>query len=213
MIEYKNVSVQYHEKYILRDISIRIEKNQKVVIASKSGTGKTTLFYLLLGFARQDSGEVFFDGTELNEKSVWRVRKKVAYVSQDLSIGHGVVGDLISQYLMYHANTRLSVSYDDIRSKLVLFELDSNVLKKNVNDLSGGEKQRLAIVIACLLNRDVYLLDEVTSFLDRDLKNKVSDYFLNLKDKTVVVISHDNVWLRDGHPDRRIYDLDTKGWR
>ncbi len=213
MIEYKNVSVQYHEKYVFQDISIRIEKNQKVVIASKSGTGKTTLFYLLLGFARQDSGEVFFDGAELNDKSVWQVRKKVAYVSQDLSIGSGVAGDLINRYLMYHANINLSVSDDDIQSKLALFELDSNVLKKNVNDLSGGEKQRLAIVIACLLNRDVYLLDEVTSFLDKNLKNKVSDYFLNLKDKTVVVISHDNVWLRDGQGDRNIYDLDKKQWR
>jgi len=213
MIEYKNVSVQYDEKAVLRDISIHVGKNQKVIISSKSGAGKTTLFYLLLGFARQDSGQVFFDGTEVDEKSVWDVRKNVAYVSQDLSIGSGIASDLINQYLMYHANTDLSVSDDDIRSKLTLFELDSNVLNKNVNDLSGGEKQRLAIVIACLLNRDVYLLDEATSFLDKNLKNKVSNYFLSLKDKTVVVISHDSVWARNSQADTKIYDLDKKQWR
>lgn len=213
MIEYKNVFVQYQEKMVLQDISIRVEKNQKIIISGKSGCGKTTLFRLMLGFARQDSGQVFFDGVELDERFVWNVRENIAYVSQDLSIGSGIAGDLINQYLMYHANTSLSVSDDDIQSKLALFELDSNVLGKSVNDLSGGEKQRLSIVIACLLKRDVYLLDEATSFLDKNLKNKVSDYFLSLKDKTVVIISHDNIWLRNGQYDRKIYDLDKKQWR
>ncbi len=76
-------------------------------------------------------------------------------------------------------------------------ELEGNILDKNFQELSGGEKQRIGILIALLLNRDIYLLDEVTSALDMNLKKKVSDYFLSREDLTLLVISHDREWERD----------------
>ena len=75
--------------------------------------------------------------------------------------------------------------------------LEDDILDKNFQELSGGEKQRIGILIALLLNRDIYLLDEVTSALDVNLKKTVADYFLAREDWTLLVISHDLEWERD----------------
>ena len=72
--------------------------------------------------------------------------------------------------------------------------LEDDILDKNFQELSGGEKQRIGILIALLLNRDIYLLDEVTSALDVNLKKTVADYFLARENWTLLVISHDREW-------------------
>jgi putative ABC transport system ATP-binding protein len=76
-------------------------------------------------------------------------------------------------------------------------ELEYDILDKNFQELSGGEKQRIGILITLLLNRDIYLLDEITSALDVNLKKKVADYFLAREDWIILVISHDREWYRD----------------
>ena len=76
-------------------------------------------------------------------------------------------------------------------------ELEHDILDKNFQELSGGEKQRIGILTSLLLNRDIYLLDEVTSALDMKLKKKVADYFLAQEDWTLLIISHDQEWERD----------------
>lgn len=76
-------------------------------------------------------------------------------------------------------------------------ELEYDILDKNFQELSGGEKQRIGILITFLLNRDIYLLDEITSALDVNLKKKVADYFLAREDWTILEISHDREWYRD----------------
>jgi len=72
--------------------------------------------------------------------------------------------------------------------------LENDILDTNFQELSGGEKQRIGILIALLLNRDIYLLDEVTSALDVNLKKTVADYFLARENWTLLVISHDREW-------------------
>lgn len=74
------------------------------------------------------------------------------------------------------------------------FFLHESVYEQELNSLSGGEVQRIAIIAALLLDRNTYLLDEITSSLDADLKKVVADHFMNLKDKTILFISHDEVW-------------------
>jgi len=85
------------------------------------------------------------------------------------------------------------------------------VLRKDTSELSGGEKQRLAIIVSILLERKVFLLDEVTSSLDKQLKKKVINYFIERDDWTIVAISHDPGWL--DNPRVRVFDLDVGKWR
>jgi len=189
----ENITKRFSEKFVLRNFSFDVSLGDKINISGRSGIGKTTLFKLLLGFDSPDEGKIYFQDSELNDSAVWDVRKKVAYVSQDLNIGHGKVISLFNETLNYKANLHQKTKAEkEIRNKLIFFELPENILDKNIEELSGGEKQRIAIINSLLLNRNVFFLDEVTSALDIINKKKVLDYFLGEPDFTVLYISHDD---------------------
>ncbi len=129
----------------------------------------------------------------MNEHEVWNVRKKVAYISQDLSIGHGKVQSLFDETLNYKSNLHQKKNTEnEIIHYLNFFELLKDILNKNIEELSGGEKQRVAIINALLLQRRIFFLDEITSALDQKLKMKVLDFFLGNPEFTVLYISHDD---------------------
>ena len=191
MIKLKDITVKINDVYILKDFNLSVEKGEKVLISGKSGIGKSTLLRLILGFTLPDKGCVTFDTLELDKKSIWEIRKKMAYVSQDLDIGQGEVKALIKEIFFLKTNSKSSFDNNELIKLLHFFELKEDILFKNYEELSGGEKQRVTIIISILLKREIYLLDEITSALDESLKQKVLNYFLDQKDLTVIIISHD----------------------
>ncbi|MFC1561453.1 ATP-binding cassette domain-containing protein [candidate division KSB1 bacterium] len=197
MIRFDNVTIRFNDKVVIRDFSLDINKGDKIVIRGKSGIGKSTLFRLILGFAKPEKGSVLFEEKKLDKQTVWDVRKKIAYVSQDLDIAEGTVRSIIEQTFEFKHNEHLRPGLSDIQRLFDLFELDRSILDKEYSELSGGEKQRVAIVVSILLKRDIFLLDESTSALDDKLSIKVIDYFLNKTEWTVVAISHGVEWERN----------------
>ncbi|MDD3320114.1 MAG: ATP-binding cassette domain-containing protein [Paludibacter sp.] len=193
MFKLENITKTFTKQFVLQNFSYEILKGDKVIISGKSGIGKTTLFRLLLGFETVDSGNIFFEDQLLNEQTVWELRKKVAYVSQDLNIGRGKVQSLFDETLSLKSNIQYKNSSNDkINDLFIQFNLDKSLLDKDVEELSGGEKQRIAIINALLLNRDIFFLDEITSALDKTLKFKVMDFFFENPSYTVLSVSHDN---------------------
>jgi putative ABC transport system ATP-binding protein len=195
LIEYEGIKVTHDDVDVLSDFNLEVDKGEKVLIYGKSGMGKSTILKLLLGFAHPDSGTIFFEDKELDKKSVWEVRKRVAYVSQDLDIAEGKVRDFVDGVLNLKANSQLEDYEGRIGEVLELLELEESILGKQMTDISGGEKQRVALMVAILLQRDIYLLDEVTSAVDLEMKRKVVEYFNSLEDATVLSVSHDVNWL------------------
>ena len=191
MIKLKDITVKINDVYILKDFNLSVEKGEKVLISGKSGIGKSTLLRLILGFTLPDKGCVTFDTLELDKKSIWEIRKKMTYVSQDLDIGQGEVKALIKEIFFLKTNSKSSFDNNELIKLLHFFELKEDILFKNYEELSGGEKQRVTIIISILLKREIYLLDEITSALDESLKQKALNYFLDQKDLTVIIISHD----------------------
>ncbi len=191
MIKLKDITVKINDVYILKDFNLSVEKGEKVLISGKSGIGKSTLLKLILGFTLPDKGCVTFDNNELDKKSIWEIRKRTAYVSQDLDIRQGEVKALIKEIFFLKTNLKSSFDKDELIKLLHYFELKEDILFKNYEELSGGEKQRIVIIVSILLKREVFLLDEITSALDESLKQKVLNYFLDKKDLTVIIISHD----------------------
>ena len=181
MIKLKDITVKINDAYILKDFNITIGKGEKVLISGKSGIGKSTLLKLILGFTLSDKGCITFDNKEFDKKNIWEIRKRMAYVSQDLDIGQGEVKALIKEIFFLKTNSLSSFGDDELIKFLHLFELNEEILFKNYEELSGGEKQRIALIISILLKREVYLLDEITSALDESLKQKVLNYFLDQK--------------------------------
>lgn len=183
---------------------------EKVVVFGKSGSGKSTLLNLLLGFVEPDSGEIFFENIKINSKNIWEVRRKIAFVDQDVMIGEGEVQKIIDEYSSLDANSEHQLKPKELEELLKKFDLDNSILSKNINQLSGGEKQRLALVIALLLKRPVIILDEITSALDPNLKNKVIAELLKNADITLLVITHDKEWQKA--PGVRVFDFKEKKW-
>jgi len=193
MFEIQNISKKFSEDFVLQNFSFEISRGDKVNITGRSGIGKTTLFRLLLGFEKPDSGNIYFNESPLTDTTVWELRRQVAYVSQDLNIGTGKVQAFFDETLSLKANIQQkSTSKTDIKEFFEHFELPENILEKDLEELSGGEKQRIAIINALLLKRNIFFLDEITSALDKSLKLKVLDFFMLNPDYTVLSISHDN---------------------
>lgn len=189
----ENISKQFSGKFILDNFSYQIFSGDKINIAGPSGIGKSTLFKLLLGFEKADKGNIAFKNKPITPENIWEVRKEIAYISQDVQIGHGTVSTLFSDTLSYKTNLPVkAVQSGKIAGFLSQFDLTKEILEKRIEKLSGGEKQRIAIINALLLNRKIYFLDETTSALDQQLKEKVMDFFLGNEDFTVLYISHDS---------------------
>ncbi|WP_230669044.1 ABC transporter ATP-binding protein [Methanosarcina barkeri] len=174
-----------------------IKKNQKILLRGKSGTGKTTLLKILLGFTKPSEGTIYFRNRVIDSKTCWEARKEIAYIVQDTDLGEGKVKSLLDEIFSYRANKE-KLDHEKLRAFIRELELEDDILEKNFQELSGGEKQRIGILIALLLNRNIYLLDEVTSALDAKLKKKIADYFLSREDWTLLIVSHDREWERDG---------------
>ncbi len=189
---------------MLRDFTAGVEQGEKVVISGKSGVGKSSLFRMLLGFIRPETGEVIFQGRSLDHSLIWELRQRTAYVSQDLDIGEGPVEEMLRLFFSFRSNRHLEWDEEELAAHLEFLELDRSLLTEDYTSLSGGEKQRVAILAALLLRRDIFLLDEATASLDGDLKRKVARFFLTHPRWTVLAISHDGAWRTEGQARRII---------
>ncbi len=194
MIEYHNVSLKFNNKTLVTNFNLKIEKGQKYLFKARSGKGKTTLAKLPLGFIKPFAGSIIIKEMILNKSNLKKIRGMIGYVSQDIELKKKTVNELIKEIFEYKINRRVKPSEEDIFELFDHFELNRDVLLKEVPLLSGGQRQRLGLIICILLNREIWILDEITSALDKELKQKVVDYVLN-SNNTVIVISHDECWL------------------
>jgi len=190
MIRIKGLNCQLGGKEIFKNFNLEIKEGEKIVLNAVSGKGKTTLFNILLGFQKAQ-GEVYIDKCKLNKYTILDIRKKISYVSQDIDFQNKNVKELITEIINYNLNKN-KVYYEEILKYLKDFNI-LDTLHKNVRELSGGERQRLGFAICMGLNREIWLLDEVTASLDMKMKLKVKDYILKTK-ATVLIISHDDIW-------------------
>ncbi|MCQ8212968.1 ATP-binding cassette domain-containing protein [Cetobacterium somerae] len=190
MIIFQNISIKFNNKIILENFNLNIKKGEKILISGASGKGKTTLLKTLLGFTLPNSGNIFVDNIKLNEKNINNIRSKIAYMPQSTPFLNTKVEKLINTIFNYKQNLNINFEMVKLIKILKEFDLDSSILSKDITQLSGGEKQRLAFVILILLDRKIWILDEITSSLDQDMKQKVTNYILKT-DKTVLLVSHD----------------------
>lgn len=190
-IDVEDISLTIQGNEILEDISFHIKKGQHTSINGPSGSGKSTILKILARLMQADSGQVFFEGKDIEKLDYRDYRKDVSYVFQNPDLFDETVYDNLS-----FPYTIRNQDFDQDRAKKLLkqLKLDYISLDKEISSLSGGEKQRVGLARNLLFPPKVLLLDEVTSSLDEDHSKEIWDLFFDQarqNEITLVWISHD----------------------
>ena len=194
-IFFDNVSFQYSksDRKILDNISFKIRKNTRNYIIGESGSGKTTIFKLLLRLYNTSSGKIFFDNTEIDKYKLATIRSNISSVFQNTLIFNDSLYNNINLN-----NQNIAINFESLMQDLNIDEF-SDKLSKKFNtmigidgvSLSGGEMQRVAIARAIIKNSPILLLDEATNSLDSinelEINKTLDKYF---EEKTVIIIAH-----------------------
>ena len=202
----EKLTLRFGGKTVLSGFSLEVASGEKITLTGRSGAGKTSVLRCILGFTLPDEGAVYIEGERLTDVSVWSLRAKLAYVAQEPDLGAGTVKDILERPFHYRVNRLFRKNLERTPELLERFMLGPGVLNQPITELSGGEKQRVALISSILLDRRIFLLDEVTSALDSAAKGAVLDFFRPRDDLTVISVSHDTQSFND-----RIVDITAAG--
>ena len=203
ILDIKNLSYSFGNNPILKDINIHVNENEMVAIVGSSGVGKSTLFNLIAGVLKKQVGEITINGSN-------DYIGKVAYMLQkDLLFEHKTIIDNVILPLII-AKVNKKEALEEGNRILKQFNLDKYA-NKYPQQLSGGMRQRVALIRTYMFKRKIFLLDEAFSALDAITKKELHKWYLDLKKEfnlTTLLITHDieeAVFLSD-----RIYILGNK---
>jgi len=190
VIALNNLTLRVDKRTLVNDFTLRIAEGEKVTLTGRSGSGKSSLLKCILGFMQPHRGEIKIKGEPVGPDSIWKLRTLIAYLPQEPEPGAGIVNDVLARPFKYRVNRK--TGYDQQRAEELFdkFLLERALMKKSVAELSGGEKQRVAMISALLLNRSILLLDEASSALDRDSRDAMAEYIRSRESLTVFSVSH-----------------------
>lgn len=187
-LETKNITMRFGDQTIIRDISIAVDQGELVSLLGVSGSGKTTLFNCISGIYQPAEGQVFLDGEDITGTT-----GKISYMLQkDLLLPYKTIEDNVALPLLIRgmpkrqARAEASKHFEE-------FGLEGTQ-KKYPKQLSGGMRQRAALLRTWMFSDNVALLDEPFSALDTITKGKIHRWYLDVMEKihlTTVFITHD----------------------
>lgn len=193
-IKFSNVSFSYvEEKNILENINFSINKGEKIALVGETGAGKTTIINLILGFYKINSGNIMFDGKNIDDISLESLRKNISFIQQNPY----VFNDTIKRNIIVNNESNLSdEKIIDILKLVGLYNKVTNFKDGiyecvNDNSFSKGEKQLLAFARAIAKETSIYIFDEPTSNIDIENEKKIKKIINDvLKNATIIIIAH-----------------------
>lgn len=192
-IELKNINFGYvKDKKILEDISITINKGEKIGFIGESGGGKSTLVDLIIGLYKPSDGTVLIDGARLDNDNIRAYRAKIGYIPQSIYLFDGTVGENVAFGRKYDKDRIINcLEKADIYNFLSQKEGIQTLVGDGGIRLSGGQRQRIGIARALYNDPEILVLDEATSALDNDTEAKIMDEIYKIgNNKTLIIVAH-----------------------
>jgi len=199
MILFKNITKIYKKTngeqiFALKDVSFEIKENEFVILAGKSGAGKTTILKLIIAEEKPSLGEIYFENTKINDLSpdkISKLRQKIGIVFQDYKLLKTKTAKENLSYVLEitgEKDERIQLKIKNLLSFVGLEKRENNF----PDELSAGEKQRLAIARALALSPKIILADEPTANLDPICTFEILRLFLKLHQmgKTILLATH-----------------------
>ena len=195
-LEIKNLSFSYDgSNKVIDDISFSVEKGTFVSVLGHNGSGKSTLAKLIVGLLEKESGQIFFNDVEIDDKNLRDLQTKTSLIFQNPD--NQFVGSTVEDDIAFGLENRC-FPHDRMQAEIERFADSVNMLdhlKKEPINLSGGQKQRVALAGALILRPEILILDEATSMLDPKGKSTVRRVIDRIhkenKELTIISITHD----------------------
>ncbi len=189
MIEIRDLTVRYGKKIAVENLSLKVKDGERVILMGPNGSGKTTLLRALLGLVKFE-GRIFLNGREVGALSRTEIAREISYVPQIFSTPYAfTVKDFVSMGLYSHSREWW---HEDRRVNDAIEMVGiTNLTLKEINTLSGGELQKAIIARALVQDASYILMDEPTAHLDIRSVQEVLDIISNLKNKGIIMVSHD----------------------
>ncbi len=193
-INYKDVWFRYQQEWVLKGISLRIDKGKTVALVGQSGSGKSTLVDLLPRFYDVEKGSIMIDGTDIRDASLYDLRGLMGNVNQEAIL----FNDTFFNNIAFGVESATPEEVEEaarIANAHEFIMASEEGYHTNIGDrggkLSGGQRQRISIARAILKNPPILILDEATSALDTESERLVQEALENLmRNRTTIVIAH-----------------------
>ena len=194
-ITIKNLSYSYPNKKnaSLVDLNFNIEKNKITGIVGPTGSGKTTLITLIAGLIKPNEGSLSMDNQKLGKSNVSAWKNMIAYVPQETIIIDGSISDNITLGLNNDIDKfKISEVLKIAKLEKFLPHIDSQkMMGERGIKISGGERQRIGLARAIYDNKEIIILDEPFSALDKKTAEEILTDIKNFKEYTIIIVTHD----------------------
>ena len=193
------LNVKFEQQTVLNHLDLFVGKGEQIFIKGSNGAGKTTLLKSILGVIKPESGSIKIGDFEVNSQSWNSINTIVGYINQTETTSKFPISasEIVAIGL---AGRKLKKKEIDLRVEIAMKRTNCfHLAEKSYFDLSGGEKQRIALARCICQEARVLLLDEPTSFLDHDSKQELHELLLEIwknEAPTAIIVSHDDEWIK-----------------
>ena len=189
MLQIENASIAYGNDILFSGFNLQLERGEIASISGPSGCGKSSLLNAILGFTPLKEGRIVLNGILLDKGNVDVVRKQTAWIPQELALPLDMVQlpfGLKANRSTPFSETRLFACFEDLG-------LEQELYYKRVNEISGGQRQRMMIAVASMIGKPLTIVDEPTSALDSGSAEKVLSFFRRQTENgsAILTVSHD----------------------
>lgn len=201
MLKVKNLNKSFNNKKILKNITFNVEKGDRLAIIGPSGCGKSTCLRCLNMLETPDSGNIIFDNINLmnNKNKLSEIRRHIGMVFQSFNLFLNLT--VLENIILAPTKLKIMNKTESIKEAKELLKRFNLIDKINnyPKELSGGEKQRVAIIRTLIMKPKIILFDEPTSALDPEMVNEVEDVIKTIafEGMTMIIVSHEMKFIKN----------------